>query len=976
MKTATNDELYVNVLLAGVLGEKHPAWRVTAERRGVLEGAAAKKPDIVVTHAGPEQTVVLETEFDPATGVEGDASARLGQVLSASGQAIDQVIAVRLPRELKRTPQHLLESQIRSASFTFCIISGETPTETVRWPEREWITCTVDQLARCIGTVALSERLVTAGVTVLERGIGYATGVMKKELKPFFFEQFGTLLHQTPGDQTTSMAAAILADALIFQERIAKHIDSIDSVRMMKGPLIGMSQLSVLECWEKILAINYWPIFDIGRQLLLVLPASTASTVLDHLSTIVYGLAKLGAIDIQDLSGRMFQALIADRKFLATFYTLPPSATLLAELAVSMLDEDWADPEAVTGLRIADFACGTGALIGAAYQAVGTRYRYTGQDDGELHAAMMGSALIATDIMPAATHLTATTLSSMHPSKTYDDTRIITMPYGKRSDSAGYSIGSLDLLDAGPSTRLIFGNARETLRGAGEAISSTDEDRTDRIDIPHGSVDLVIMNPPFTRPTNHEVQNVPVPSFAGFGTSGQEQKVMSSTLKRLTKTLPQSVGHGNAGLASNFIDVGHVKVRPGGVLALVLPAIFVSGASWAKARKVLREEYRDVIIIAIASHGSKDRAFSADTGMAEVLVLGKRLKNGQDPGESVTIVNLKRRPRSILEGFVLAASISRFKTDRGVLDADAGSFIRLDADRLLTSGGMGAVGIANYSTVDSMSALGRGLLDLPRMRKPVPLTVVPLEELGRRGVVHRDINGSGGRGPFDIVKPSTGSMTYPSLWSHDAKLERRLIVRPDGQGMPRGGCATRAKALWHRTASRLHFTLGFRLNSQPLAACLTPDLALGGAAWPNYLLDREEWEIPVALWANTTLGLMSFWRCGSRQQAGRAIMTITRLPKVLTIDPRDFNPDQIDLCTEMFDLFKERDFLPANEAWRDPVRQDLDRAMLVDVLGCAESVLRSLTVLRNQWCEEPSVHGGKPTRPHLQEQVNLGALGL
>ena len=38
--------------------------------------------------------------------------------------------------------------------------------------------------------------------------------------------------------------------------------------------------------------------------------------------------------------------------FLATFYTLPESACLLAELAVERLDVDWSDRSAIEGLRV------------------------------------------------------------------------------------------------------------------------------------------------------------------------------------------------------------------------------------------------------------------------------------------------------------------------------------------------------------------------------------------------------------------------------------------------------------------------------------------------------------------------------------------------------------------------------------------------------------------------------------------------
>ena len=54
--------------------------------------------------------------------------------------------------------------------------------------------------------------------------------------------------------------------------------------------------------------------------------------------------------------------------------------------------------------------------------------------------------------------------------------------------------------------------------------------------------------------------------------------------------------------------------------------------------------------------------------------------------------------------------------------------------------------------------------------------------------------------------------------------------------------------------------------------------------------------------------------------------------------------------------------LPANEAYRDNVRQELDEAVLCGALGLPTSALEPLGTLRLQWCEEPSVHGGKSTR--------------
>ena len=187
----------------------------------------------------------------------------------------------------------------------------------------------------------------------------------------------------------------------------------------------------------------------------------------------------------------------------------------------------------------------------------------------------MEHALVGTDIMPAATHLTASVLSSTHPKVTFGNTSIITLPYGEQPENSGggIAIGALDLIEE-QETLSLFGTGQERLRGIGESDDV-------HVDLPHGGFDLVIMNPPFTCPTNHEAADAPpIPSFAGFDTTEKEQKYMSNRLKKIRK--PSMAGHGNAGLASNFIDLAHAKVRnPGGVIALVLPAAFLQGQAWA-----------------------------------------------------------------------------------------------------------------------------------------------------------------------------------------------------------------------------------------------------------------------------------------------------------------------------------------------------------------------------------------------------------
>ena len=255
-----------------------------------------------------------------------------------------------------------------------------------------------------------------------------------------------------------------------------------------------------------------------------------------------------------------------------------------------------------------------------------------------------------------------------------------------------------------------------------------------------------------------------------------------------------------------------------------------------------------------------------------------------------------------------------------------------------------------------------GKLLLPRLSPLGNVRLTSLKHLGSSGPYHLKIRAT--KGPFDIEKiGDPASAAYPALWAHDAKRETQMTVQPDTQGRIRQGWERKAREIW-ATASRLHFNLDFRLNSQPLAACRTSEPTIGGRAWPTFKLHDELWELPILLWANTTLGLVAFWWIGSRQQQGRAVLTIKRLPKLVTLDPQELTCAQLDVAADIFDLFRERTFLPANEAYRDATRRALDEAVLVDLLGLHQKeVMSSLAVLRDQWCREPSVHGGKTSQP-------------
>ena len=823
--------------------------------------------------------------------------------------------------------------------------------------------------------------MVARSLDILEAGIHEAAVRLRRATvdRPDVNTSIAAALHQEDGEQTSRMAMAIIANALTFHTMLAGVHDVQTLAALRRGG--ALPKAPVLREWERILQVNYWPIFHVAKEVLIPIPDWIAASLLDRLTTVSSELEAHGITRSHDIYGRTFQQLISDRKFLATFYTLPESAALLADLAVELIDADWSDPAALTALRVCDFACGTGTLITAAYHAILARHRRGGGDDATIHRAMIERSLVAADIMPAATHLTTSMLSSAQPTTPFEQTQVHLLPYGRHDDSkAGFALGALDLIKKQHATGLFEHTGIAVHRGTGGATGverDAEDGVSDTFLLKHRSMDLAIMNPPFTRPTNHEVATVPVPSFAGMGNDAAEQAAMSTLLKAIRLEIKKPAGHGNAGLALNFFDLAHAKVKPGGVLALVMPLSLLQGNAWEGSRQLLRAAYHQTTVIGLASTGrDEQKSFSADTGMGEVLVIARRRRSrrrAKSADDSVTYVALRKRPTSGTEAVALATAVraaARGDQTRVVLGDDlCGVLVRGTWDDGKCAS------ILHPEVVETVRGLHAGTLVLPQTKDAHTIPMAALGELGTRGLVDRDINGidkasamkkgnDGFRGPFDIVPLSTEAPTFPVLWGHEADRERCLVVLPDQEGHVREQCEDRAHAVW-QTATRLHFNRDFRLNSQSLAACLTPLSTLGGLAWPNFLMENRRDETAAVLWANTTLGLILFWWAGTTQQAGRSNLTIRRLPDLRMLDIRALSDKQHACARRIFADFQTRPFLPANEAYRDVTRQALDETVLVDLLGLPSSILDSLALLRQQWCNEPTVHGGKSTRPAL-----------
>ena len=533
-----------------------------------------------------------------------------------------------------------------------------------RFPNSGWIEGSVGDLAELVRLVSVPQRAVDEAADALEKGIERAASIMNQlhESRPDVMPAIAGLLGMADVIQTRRMAGAIIANAMVFHERLG-GMHGVKPLSQLCANSVGSPKREILSAWTAILKINYWPIFAIAKDIVDQVPAAEAAQLLTNLRSTVEDVAATGANQAHDLTGRIFQRLIADRKYLATFYTLPSSAALLARLAVAKLcpesaegmdGVDWSDANAIGELRIGDFACGTGALLSAVYEQIAVRHEQAGGDLEALHPVMMEEVLYGCDVMPSAIHITGSTLSGAQPTVKFGKSRLYTLAYGRQDDGA-VRIGSLELLQSS-ATMTLFNTADPALR-TGSAGEETAAQVT--VEIPDQGFDLVIMNPPFTRATNHEGAHADVtnPAFAAFGATKADQTAMGKRINRLGKG---ACYHGNAGIASAFAALVNRKLKPGGVLAMVLPLSAAAGLSWQGFRELIGQEYTDLAVLSIAANG-KDMSFSSDTGMAECLVIARKLRTDEAHEGRGVFTSLARRPGGFANANLLA---------RGLIDSN------------------------------------------------------------------------------------------------------------------------------------------------------------------------------------------------------------------------------------------------------------------------------------------------------------------
>ena len=962
----------ITVKFVDILEPLRNAWKIEPQNTQTFLDSR-RKPDFTVKEKG-RSPIVAEVKIDSANSpdISGESQAKrhLGRRLS-SYEIVTAAMAVRFPYRFRDILNRDLTDEIRRAkdlNYVLLDVKDDVLQGIRRFPNEGWIQGGITDIATALRIGAMPTSRVEKAARDLEYGVDEAAKLLEDaiEERPEIGRQIEDILHQESCLQTSRMAMLIITNAFVFQSTLARKpdLEKVPALGQLRAINERLNARYILEAWDRIYQVNYRPIFDVAMKLVNVLASDEelVGRVLWGLRATAQKVINRGLAQVHELAGIVFQRLIVDRKFIKTYYTRPESAALLSALVLPERDFVNEDSESTRTLlsecKVADYACGTGALLNGVYQRLLGLYEQAGGSGKAIHKDMVEKNLVGCDIMPNASHLTAALIASSFPDVRIGKTRIDVMEYATRRMDGRWALGALDLIEDPEGTLPI--NLINPQRVHGDA-SRTDISQSE---FRHGEMNIVVDNPPFTRAGADNTAGVPKSLF------GDQDAHIAKEMQRTLKKIEYSIGNSNAGFGSYFVDLADRMLKDNGqsTMGFVLPITALTASHWQKVRNLWAQEYHDVIVITIADAKTEDCAFSADTNMAECLIIAtKGISENTGRG---TFVSLYQRPDNHLEAVEIAKEIHGLKSIRRLEDPPIGG----DSIKVGNEVGQAldcplqdiwtATRIRDFSLIQSAYHLANGRLWLLTQREFLEIPMIPAEDAATMGFDHRTIRDPSW-GPFDIESGYSDTDMYPVLWHLDSDNQRAMVVRADSHGVIRSGFYRRAEEILERS-SRVHHNASLRFNANSLAVLFTEQPSLGIGTIPNIVFDNSLWEYAWTLWGNSTLGLLCYWMHCNKRQQGRGLMFTKALRSMPTLDVRQLNETALQNAEGIFEEMKHKKMLPFNQMYEDRIRWELDRLLLSEVLGFTEDthpkVHEGVRILRERLSAEPSIHGGKQSR--------------
>ena len=446
-------------------------------------------------------------------------------------------------------------------------------------------------------------------------------------------------------------AMLVVATAMLFHHRLQEHLPAVrpsgyagDWSPANPAQCAAEPETTVgafLEAWRAILAVDYRPVFETARVALLALPQTpdiaqavfTLAGEVGKIAGLVHGLR-------HDLLGRIFHRVLDTARYDGSFYTSTPAAVLLAALAIREEDCDWSDPNAVERLRICDPACGTGTLLMAAAERIRDLRQRAGpiaaEDEQLLALALVENVLWGYDINLTATHMAASTLGMLSPSTKFGRMNIHRTLLGVYEGTP--YLGSLEFLTGQP--RL----------AAWPSISQqVDDDRGGEPPEHPPAMDLVIMNPPFTRDSLRHDQF-----------SRDDELALKDREKAIVDSLDDPGAARLSGAANSFLVLAEkLNKSSAATLAVVLPTVMATNPAASQTRKYLAERFH--IDTVVSSHDPERINMSENTTISEALLICRRW-HSDDPKPPTRFINFTVNPNTAYAAQQTANQIVRGST--------------------------------------------------------------------------------------------------------------------------------------------------------------------------------------------------------------------------------------------------------------------------------------------------------------------------
>lgn len=972
-RQGNTSEVVLNAELAALL--RGHGLEAEAEQSLRL-GSTRHQVDLLVELG--EFAVAIEAEFEPGRTVLADAAKRLPEKpLQWRGLVVDSVFALVYPNDLRRMPESRARPELakrtdlifeRVDSRAGGDASVDSPDAQVVRTRHAGSVATLAEFLHNFWIQSSKAGSVEEAVEQASFAIEQASAMLRRAARPHPLQDVDS--------DPEATSALIWLNALLFQELLARNLEVGNLAGDFRDRLIPRPEPSghpgkIREQWEAILEINWWPIFHVACESLRSAPPYEASQALRQLIAVAEDIAVRGVIRRHDVAGRIFHRLLGTRKFLATNYTTIPAAVLLASLAFDgrhalWCDVDWTSPSELAKLRIVDPACGSGTLLMAALQEALTLHRRAGGDSESQGAAirlLLENSLHGYDVVPAAVHLTAATLSMAETRQLIGPMPLFWMPHDMHERRA--RLGSLDFLQASPSRGIAqqLPAFVDTEHDPGR-VTGTGE-RVYDAQMP-GECDLVIANPPYTRAggpgaSEHTDWN---PIF-GSALSKSDARLMQNALKRSLSGTPASL---YAGLGSAFVVLASEKVKAGGRIAFVLPATALTGSRWSPIREMLVRDFH--VEWVVVSHDVRSRhaterlpgrlfvAFSESTRIAETLIVAtKKGYEAANAGRCTRFVNLRRNPDEPTEAMALASALLESlrlapgadQQELRLGDTVWGEVLAIKQAELDGAAWTLATFMQGALADQARTLAGEGTWRVAGHEYRVPIT--QLENVCELGPYHMQIKNPM-HGLFEIVETEDPTRAgSPAIWHHrsghvttlETGANARLRARPEKD-------AGKQTAMLAR-ASRLQLAGELRHAPQRLAAVLTEQAMLGVRSWITLSPKQPSGgkEEALCLWLNGTLGLLLRIVHANRPYLGRSGMPHELARKLPVLDVDRLTEDQLEAARSLFRNLRHKPLQGFAHLGSDPVRRDLDHRFFNEVLGYpADADLDSLAEMLNR----------------------------